>query len=192
MKKRMIKVIGFSLVFILVFVLDITIKNNHTEEKIIEVISVNKMIKDGSMITAEDISYVSMLEDEIKPYMATTTTQIVGKYTLRDYHENDIVSKHFFSANPSFQLASTDRLITIRCSVVESNGWQSKLYDQVDLIMVTSDETIIIEGVIVFNMFNETDDEISRPEYYTFAVNEAQSLEYYRYVKHSSIYISVK
>lgn len=106
------------------------------QEAMVSVIQFKSTLEKGSPINKEDVSFHSLpesyyhsgmtKEDHFKEGMFLNTRVYKGGFLLNEQVQEEQI----------FELAEDERLITVKCSIVQSNAWQSQLFDRVDLLMV--------------------------------------------------------
>ncbi len=116
----------------------------------------------------------------------------VTGYMLTTIEEGEFIYKHQLSDCSPLQLKDDERIITLNCNVVEGNGWIFTINEKVDVVMIATDETIVIKDAMVCRIFDENMSNELVPEYISLVVDESSALNYYSNVSHSEVFISKK
>ena len=191
MKKRLIKIIIWIVIFL--GILGFEAYNNNTKKEVmVSVIQLKKTMEKGSSIGREDVIFHQIpkayyqesmiLGDDYTQPLYLNTKAFEGGFLLHDQVNKEKI----------FDLKEEERLITVKCSIVESNAWQSDLFDRVDILMVKKDMTHTIKNAVVYKRYNQQLDQGGLPEYYVFIVNSQDALFYYEHLKTSDVYIVIK
>lgn len=192
MKKNLHRLLIMIVLLTVIVVYEHQTMKSINQVETITVYQFNKSLNIGDPLKQEDLNAVEFpinlitnevslnLKDTHSSYM--TTPVIKGMYLL-----NDMVSQ-----NNYLRLSDNQRLITIKCSIEESNGWLSQRGDSVDLFMITPETVIPLHEVIVYKAFDDQLLEENDYMYYVMIVTDAQAAVYYKYIQQSDIYVSIK
>lgn len=191
MKKRLIKIIVWLVIFLGILGFE-AYNNNTKKEVLVSVVQLKSTMEKGSSIGREDVIFHEIpeayyqknmvLSDDYTQPLYLNTKTFEGSYLLYDQVNRERI----------FQLKEDERLITVKCSIVGSNAWQSDLFDRVDILMVENEMTYIIENALVYKRYNQQLDDSGLPEYYVFIVKSQDALFYYEHLKASDVYIVIK
>ncbi|MBN2794845.1 MAG: hypothetical protein JXR88_05530 [Clostridia bacterium] len=188
-KSRLIKILVLVIILLFFVFLEYHLKINH-EETLLPVPKLLSDMKEGAMITSKDYEIVYMPETLFNESTLANTCN--GYYLKQSLPKETLLLSTMIQKEDEQRLKATERLITVKCSIVESNAWLAEPMDYVDLILVLPDEIITLEDVMIVYRFSETLDQQESFSYYTLKVDEKQAYLYYKNLKNCTNYISIK
>ena len=191
MKKRLIKIIIWLVIFLGILGFE-AYNNNTKKEVLISVVQLKRTLEKGSSIRREDVIFHEIPEAYYQDNMVISDDYTQPLYLNTKAFEGGYLLYDQINKESIFQLDEDQRLITVKCSIVGSNAWQSDLFDRVDILMVENELTHIIEDALVYKRYNQQLEEAGLPEYYVFIVNSQDALFYYEHLKASDVYIVIK
>jgi hypothetical protein len=191
MKKRLIKIMIWLLIFVGILGLEAYNKNSE-KEVMVSVVQIKNTMEKGATIKKENISFIKL------PESYYDTSMFLGDVFKENLYLNTKVYKGGYLLNEQvteediFKLKEDERLITVKCNIVQSNAWQSQLFDRVDLLMVGNETTYKIEDAVVYQRYNQQLASGGLPEYYVFIVDKEDANFYYEHLKASETYLIIK
>ncbi|WP_240839594.1 SAF domain-containing protein [Acidaminobacter sp. JC074] len=188
MKKISVKLIVLIVAFVLLTILEMVINEDKPETEMIAVYVASEEILSGTQIQSYMIEEVSIPKHLSSAYIATGH---INGYTTTTLQPGEFIYSHQLSDKSPISLMENERMITIKCSVVEGNGWLFKINELVDVVMVHKDGRVLIEDAKVCRLFNDEMDD-SMLQYMSLVVNTEASYKYYDNLSKSQVYISKK
>jgi len=135
-------------------------------------------------------------------YISIPASHVVGDFIRREdfrpaYIRQGVEAGFFLlkgnlSDAPLVNLDQDQALITLKCSIVESNGWLAEVDDLVDLYMVGSQHRILIEGARVYQVLDAYLGDQGLAEYYSLIVEKDQAIQFYDYLDKSKVFVMPK
>lgn len=177
---------------------------NNKNNKYVEPISVvvtNQNIKKGVKIDESMIKYIEVSKTELNENLIINIDNIIGKYPRESMKINQYVYEYQFTDKQEYDLEENERIITLKLSIEQSNGWHIKKDQIVDLILINEKESIqlVIEDIKIEKIFNDQlydiEDPFSSefvPQYASFVLTKIQLLLYLKNITDCTAYISVK
>lgn len=190
MKKYLLKVVIWILILITIYGADAYVKKQEASQEAYKEIYISKVdMAYGEAIHAE---YFTPIKISIADYHEDMYTNLPVGYLKTAIKAQQIILQNQVSNRPLFLMEDSERLITIKCSVVEANGWQFTSGDYVDLVMVPVNEAqVVLENLKVYQTFGSIKDSAVQ-EYISLIVQASDAYRYYNHLKDSQIFISVK
>lgn len=188
MKKISIRILILVVAFVVLSLIESKVMVNAYEMNYIRVYVAKERIKTGTLITESLVEPVDLQENVVTEDMMR---DIPNKYAIVDYEKNQFIYQSQLSYESPIELLDDERMITIKCSIVEGNGWSFEINETVDIVMVSPEEHAIIKNARVCRVFNEMYGD-NDPEYISLIVSESEALIYYQQVSKSQVFIAKK
>lgn len=190
MKKIVIKIAILSIIFLMLLMVENAVDENRNEEMEEVAVYVTAIpIEVGMQIQKNMLKEVMIPKHLLSEYIVR---EHIEGYMLTSVGEGEFLYEHQISDDSPLKLNETQRLITIKCSIIESNGWVFQINDIVDIVMIHNENKTVIENAIVSRVFDETLGNESIPEYVSVLVLEEDAMEYFQKVSNSKVFISHK
>lgn len=189
MKKIVAKLLVLSLIMIMIIVAEEFIKAKNDKHVYSTVYVTNKAIEMGTQLDLSMLKSVDLPSNLLSEYIVTTP---IDGYLLCDLKEGEFLYQHQVASKSPLIIKDSQRLITIKCSIIESNGWAFTINDCVDIILVNSEVDYILENAIVTRIFNDKLNNDTIPEYVSLLVSKNDAMVYYKEVSNSRVFISHK
>lgn len=188
MKKLSLRILILVIAFIILSVIEYEVMGSSYEINYVQVYVAKEKIKAGALITEDLVKQVKIQEDNITSDMMRS---IPKAYATVDFEENQIIYHSQLNDESPMKLVDDQRMITVKCSIVEGNGWLFGMGERVDVILVSPDDSIVIEDAIVCRMFNETYNE-EDPNHISLIVTEKEALLYFQRLSKSQVFVAKK
>jgi len=189
MKKIMVKLIVLSSIMILIVVAEQVIAVRK-ESNVYETVYVtNKAIGIGSQLDMSMLKAVELPSALLSEYIVTKP---IEGFILCTLEEGEFLYHHQVGSQSPLVIKDSQRLITVKCSIIESNGWAFSINDRVDVILVNSEEDYILSDAIVTRIFNDKLNNESIPEFVSLLVSKEDAMLYYKEVSNAKVFISHK
>lgn len=188
MKKVVIKIVILSIIFLMLLMVENVVKDNNEMEDVAVYVTAIP-IEVGMQIQNNMLREVMIPKHLLSEYIVR---EHIEGYMLTSVGEGEFLYEHQISSVSPLKLNETQRLITIKCSIIESNGWIFQINDIVDIVMVHNDEKTVIENAVISRVFDETLGNESIPEYVSVMVSEEDAMKYFQKVSNSKVFISHK
>lgn len=125
-------------------------------------------------------------------YDGEMLSQFKDGYSSQTITRGQVLTAEILTLDPPVIIREDQRLITIKCSIVEANGWQFENGDLVDLVIIANNDTkIVLKNLKVFQVFGGLDDSILK-EYVSLIASESDAYTYYQNLRESQLYIAIK
>lgn len=190
MKKKIVKIIFVLGVLVLLFIFDGYQKKNETQN-VLSIVQFKEDYKKDYYLEKKDLKVIQLPKELYQSNMILSSSFEAG-YLIQEAYKDTFVYEKLLTDEPSFKLKEDQRLITVKCSVLQSNGWYSQTNDLVDLLMVEENNQYIIKDATVLKYFDQNLSSEGLAEYYTFIVTTKEAMMYYEKLKSSEVYIVVK
>lgn len=188
MKKLLYRLLILIIAFLILSLIESEVVGDDSEVNHVMVYKAKDKIESGIQITTDLVEEVHIPEYLVSDDMVKSLT---GSYAREDFEEGQFIYTHQLGSSSPLSFDEDERMITIKCSIVEGNGWLFELNEIVDVIMVTPDQEIVIEDGKVCRLFDETYQE-NNPEYISLIVSKSDAMVYYRWVSRSQVFIAKK
>ncbi|MBI9013369.1 MAG: hypothetical protein JEZ08_14140 [Clostridiales bacterium] len=188
MKKVVIKIAILSIIFLMLLMVEHVVEDKNEMEEV-SVYLTAMPIEVGTQIQNNMLREVMIPKHLLSEYIIREN---IEGYMLLSVGEGEFLYEHQISDVSPLKLNETQRMITIKCSIIESNGWIFQINDIVDIVMVHNDEKTVIENAVVSRVFDETLGNEAIPEYVSVLVSEEDAMKYFQKVFNSKIFISHK
>ena len=188
MKKVVIKIVILSIIFLMLLMVENVVEDNNEMEDVAVYVTAIP-IEVGMQIQNNMLREVMIPKHLLSEYIVR---EHIEGYMLTSVGEGEFLYEHQISSVSPLKLNETQRLITIKCSIIESNGWIFQINDIVDIVMVHNDEKTVIENAVISRVFDETLGNESIPEYVSVMVSEEDAMKYFQKVSNSKVFISHK
>lgn len=191
MKSRLIRSIILAIIILVMLGVEWRMNTMQTIETV-QVVGINQQLSVGEMLTKDSLYWVDYPAALLQSDMITDMADAIGQYNLQLLYPNTLLHSEMLKPTPVLTLNAKERIITVKCTPVTSNGWRGKRYDLVDLVLVTHDETFVLSDARVVSKFGEDLTEQAVPVYYSLVVSEQQAMDYYTHIQNGTVFVSVK
>lgn len=190
MKKIIIKIVVLSIIMVMLLFVEqiIDIRNNETID--LETVFVAaESIEVGTQLSRSMVKAVEIPKHLLSEYIIKDN---FDGFLLTSVEAGEFLYTHQIASKSPLQIKASERLITIKCSIIESNGWAFQINDTVDIVMIDFDKSIVLKNALVSRIFDEDLSRDSMPAYLSVIVSEEDAMTYYKRVSNSRIFISSK
>jgi Flp pilus assembly protein CpaB len=190
MRKIIIKIISLSIIMLMLLLAEHVIALKSNEKTNVRTVFVAaRSISVGSQLNMDMLKAVEIPEHLLSEHIVTE--QVEG-FLLSSVQAGEFLYKHQIASRSPLHIDTSERLITIKCTMIESNGWAFQLNDTVDIIMVDLEGSIVLKNAVVSRIFDEDLNSASIPEYLSVIVSEEDAMRYYNKVSNARVFISHK
>jgi len=189
MTKKLIKILLLIVLLMATIVYEYNKKPKQREEVSVYVLKDNKV--QGDYLTQHDFEIQKLAIDYLREDMIKEASFQSG-YLVQDSLKGTYLIEGLLEERNPDILKSKERLITVKCSVLEGNGWFADKGDVIDLLLIDKEENLWIRDAKVYKKFDEKLSDESLPLYYTLIVDEDEARLFYQSIARYKVYILVK
>ncbi len=202
MKTYIIKIISITLLLLLlIFIEGYAREINGDSNKTIRVVIPLVDLSKTEIIKEEMLAYVEIQETQFSKLLVTDKELLINKYPITKVLKNQLVYEYQFDSSMILELDDNERMLTIKFSIEESNGWNVVKGQIVDLILLNEidNERIVLKDLRINSIFDENLNEIllpfnneTLPLFISFITTERQFDKFMSHKVHSTAFISIK
>lgn len=189
MKRFLTKLILLLAAFVTLLCIEMIYTKDVNPIETVSVYVAKEKIKPGTQLLDYMIESVMIPKHLASEYIVTD--HITG-FMLTTVEPGEFLYKHQLSDSSPIQLQEHERMITVKCNIVEGNGWLFKINEKVDVVMVTDDDKIVIKDASICRIFDENISDELLPTYISLIVDESASLIYFTNLSRSEVFLSKK